>query len=330
MTTYRSALIGCGNIGSLYANDKKIKGIYTHVEAYHACPKTDLVAVCDINNERAQLCAGQWNVANYYDDVDLLLKEQNPDIVSICTSNDTHTSILEKVLHSPKIKGVIIEKPLGLDLDYAKKLVFYAKQKSVPLLVNYNRRYAEGHQEVKKIIDQGSIGQIQKVTGCYTKGILHNGTHWLDLARWLIGEIQWIKGVTHDTNYNTIDLPIDVLIGFENGATGFLQNLDAQQYSLFEMDIFGKKGRIRIVDSGHTIEFFDVVESPYYSGYLTLEKHDQKNGLVSDTLLNVVNDLVFCIDNNKKPICSGEDGLAVLQLACSVIGLKSVMHQASI
>lgn len=315
---YRAALIGCGNIGSLYANDPKIKGICTHAGAYTASSKTELVAVCDVDHDKVSACAKKWMVSHQYTDVKKMLIEQKPDVVSICTSDSTHADILECVLNTPGIKGVIVEKPLALDVNRAAELVRCAHEKKITLAVNYNRRHAKGHQKIKLVIENGDIGAVQKISGYYTKGILHNGTHWLDLARWLIGEIKMAQGF-NVTKSKDQDPPIDVWLQFENGATGFLHNLDANKYSLFEMDILGTLGRIRITDSGHKIEFFKVNLSQYYSGFQTLQLDIQFDDNISDTLLNVVEDLIFSFENKTEPSCSGQDGLTVLQTAVALL-----------
>src|SRR3989338_7731499 len=110
--TYKAALIGCGYIGSLYSNDPKIKGIYTHAGAYIACRKTELVAVCDIDEEKSAACAAQWKIKNHYTDIKRLLSEQRPEIVSICTTDITHADILDLLLNTTGIKGIVVEKPL--------------------------------------------------------------------------------------------------------------------------------------------------------------------------------------------------------------------------
>jgi len=315
---YRAALIGCGNIGSLYANDPKIQGIYTHAGAYIACPKTELVSVCDIDEAKAKACAEQWKIDNYYTDIEKLLHEQQPQIVSICTVNKTHADILSILLKTAGIKGIIVEKPLALDVKQAYQLVQLAKEKEIPVIVNYNRRYAKGHQKIKQQIENGEIGRIQKISGYYTKGILHNGTHWIDLARWLVGEIESVQGFCTEQEIKS-DPPIDAYFKFKNGASAFLQNLDADAYSVFEMDILGTEGRIRITYSGHRIEFFNVDESPYYDGYQILQKQHQFDDSVSNVILYVVEDLISCIENGVVPRSSGDDGLAVLQIADALI-----------
>lgn len=315
--TYRTALIGCGNIGSLYAEDSLIKGIYTHAGAYTACLETTLAAVCDVSAARAKKCAKKWKVPAVYTSLSQLLTEQKPEIVSVCTPDHTHADVLEKVLNTPSVIAILAEKPLTLDENQALHLLHLAKEKGILLAVNYSRRYSEGHIQIKKLIQARKIGTIQSVSGFYTKGIFHNGTHWLDLARWLIGEIVCVQGFD-PLNGSEVDPTLNAWLKFENGAEGFLHNLTADAFSLFEMDIVGTQGRIRITDSGHRIEYYNVSDSLYYSGYKTLQKINEQEEKVNNTLLNAVTNLVFCLKNKDRPLCSGADAIAVLHIASSL------------
>src|SRR3990167_8277400 len=106
---------------------------------------------------------------------------------------------------------------------------------------------------------------------------------------------------------------------FENGTTGFLHNLNADAFSLFEMDIIGTLGRVRLIDSGHRIEYFHVCESNYYSGYKTIQKTHEQNGVLENTILNTVTDLIHCLRKGRQPQCSGTEGFAALYVASAII-----------
>ena len=53
----RAALVGCGRIASGFADGDGTMGIYTHAQAYQACPRTELAAVCDVDAAKAEACA---------------------------------------------------------------------------------------------------------------------------------------------------------------------------------------------------------------------------------------------------------------------------------
>ena len=311
---YRAALIGCGKIGSEFADDPRVDGIYSHAGAYDACSKTILAAVCDTDFNRSQRCGERWGVAACYSDPKQLLLEQQPEIVSICTPDPTHNSLLRLVLEFPSVRGVLAEKPLALAVADAASLVDQARRRGVILAVNYIRRYASSHVQLKAFLASGGIGNIQSVQGSYTKGVFHNGTHWFDLARYLVGEITEVRGIPGRVS-SSEDPTLDVWLKFENGACGYLHGCDPTCFTILEMDLIGTRGRIRIVDSGHRIEFYDVKESPYYSGYLNLSPGKDIGGGFRNVLLIAVEDLVESIEQRRSPRCSGEDGLAALKVA---------------
>ena len=211
-----------------------------------------------------------------------------------------------------------MEKPLALDLAEARKLKLLADGRGIVLAVNYSRRYSAGHERVRKMIRVGELGKIQTVTGYYTKGVLHNGTHWFDLARFLLGEIVAVQGFRSQQR-NSPDPCLDVRLKFDSGVSGALQGCQAEAHSIFEMDIIGSDGRIRITESGHKIERFVVGESSFYSGYDSLQYQDSWDGEPSDTLLVAVRDLVGCVTNGGVPLCSGDDAIAALAIGIAAI-----------
>ena len=312
-TRLRVALIGCGKIGSEFADDPRIKGIYTHAGAWRACEDIDLVAVCDADLERAQRCAERWGVTHWHSDLSKMLEQEHPDLVSVCTPDATHYQIVSAAIESPGMRGILAEKPLALELAQAERLVALATEQGISLAVNYSRRYSQGHQALRQRIRNGELGAIQTVAGFYTKGTLHNGTHWFDLARFLIGEVTEVRGFDRLREEGE-DPTLDVRLNFQNGVSGSLLGLSATAYSLFEMDIVGTLGRVRIVDSGHWFENFHAGDSPYYSGYRTLLPGEREAGRIDDTLFNAARDLVASIQEGRAPLCDGNDARLALAI----------------
>ena len=314
---FRAAVIGCGAAGSRYASDPRVAGVYSHAGAYAACPDTDLVAVCDVDPARLRDSVQQWNVPAQYDDAATLLRNEQPDIVSICTPDATHFALTRLALETTSTRAVLAEKPLSLELTEAETLVHIADQRGVPLAVNYVRRFAASHREVEQRIRAGELGKIQTVSGFYTKGLLHNGTHWFDLARFLVGEVTEVQGfdVLQDGN---IDPTLDAFLRFDNGAAGHLHGCDSSAFSLFEMDIVGTRGRVAILDSGYHIVWYDRRDSPHFTGYHALVESSRVNAPLGDVTLDAVQDLVESARDRRAPRCSGVDGVRALAIAVAV------------
>jgi predicted dehydrogenase len=317
--TLRAAVIGCGRIGSEFADDPRIGGVYTHAGAYASVPGVALVAVCDRDQGKARRCADRWGLPAAFSDVGIMLHDVRPDVVSVCTPDETHSAILEQVIASTHVRAVLAEKPLALDVDEAQRLVESARRRNVTLAVNYSRRYAPGHLRAKQLIDGGTLGELQKVSGFYTKGVRHNGTHWFDLARWLVGEVASVQGFDASQDTDSSDPTIDVRLTFASGTTAFVQGVVGDALSLFEMEIVGGAGRMRFRDSGHRVEVDMLGESPHYGGYRSFLPNDRWDGGLSDVLRTAVEDLVSSLGSGASPRCSGEDGVAALRIAAAAV-----------
>ncbi len=315
MKKYRAAVLGCGRIGSLVAADRAALGIYSHTEAYAACPGTELVAVGDSDAGRLAACAEQWGVPARYRSAEALLAEAAVEIVSICTPDATHFALASAALDAPATRAILLEKPLALALEDARTLVARARERGVVLAVNYSRRYAASHAALRDALVTGALGRVQTVAGFYTKGVIHNGTHWFDLARFLVGEVTRVSAFGGPADAVS-DPTLDVRLEFASGATAWLQGCDAGAFAIFEMDVVGTAGRVRLVDSGHAFESFRVADSPHYAGYRALARSPGITGGLRDVALHAVEDIVACLDQpGRVPRCSGDDALAALRIA---------------
>jgi predicted dehydrogenase len=245
-----------------------------------------------------------------------MMKIEKPEIVSVCTPDATHVEIASLVLNSPGVCAVLLEKPLAPTVCEAEKILTLARQRGVVLAVNYSRRYAEGHVRLQKFVREGGIGEIVTIGGIYTKGTLHNGTHWFDAVRWLAGEITRVRGFDLRREPGN-DPTLDAILEFENGASAHLQAADATVATVFEMDLVGTRGRVRIVHSGLNIEVFHVADSDQFAGHRVMVPGESfPSG--GDWLLHAVSDLVSCLEEDRAPRCSGENALAALRIALAV------------
>jgi predicted dehydrogenase len=313
--TYRAALIGCGKIGSEFADDPRAAdaGVYTHAAAYVTCPATRLVAVCDLDPAKADRCATRWNAKSYHDPARMLAEEQ-PEIVSVCTPDPTHFAVVRAALMIDSARGVLAEKPLALTVNEAEELVTLARSRKVALAVNYSRRYAEGHVRLRDTLHSGQLGTIRLIRGLYAKGTLHNGSHWFDLVRFLAGGVTAVQAIDR-LREGGADPTLDVRLILDNGATAELAAWPASEFTVFEMDVLGSRGRVRVVNSGSMIEFYEVADGVPYAGYRSLVLTRREEGAFKDVLLYAVEDLVDCVKTGAAPRCSGPDGVAAMRIA---------------
>jgi predicted dehydrogenase len=325
--TYRAAIAGCGLIGSEFSDTMTLPGVWSHADAYTRCTETELVAVCDHDAEKAARCAKRWNVAAQHTDFAAMLDDARPEIVSICTPDHAHYQQIKTALAHPAVHVVLAEKPLALDIGQAEELVELAKNRNVVLAVNYSRRYAAGFATLAQQLQSGEFGTIQSISGYYTKGTLHNGGHWFDLAEFLIGPVQGVRA------YNRLheagnDPTLDVALDFTNGVNGYLHGLDARAFALFEMDVVCSEGRVRIVDSGFSMEIYRLEASPFGAGYRRLALTETRESGLPEAMLNAVQDSANCLTRGTPPACTGVHALQALKIGHAA--LKSAQSGVSL
>lgn len=313
----RAVLIGCGRIGVGHPGDHPALRITAHAQAYRASAATELVGVCDADGERARRAGIAFGVPAF-DDPAALLAACRPDLVSLCTPDETHHRLLADILSTPGVRGVLAEKPLALTVDAARALVDMADRRGIVLAVNYSRRYAPQHARLAQRIAAGELGRLLAVRGTYTKGIRHNGTHWFDWLRLLAGAPLGAPGPVYALAGSSAfgeDPSPHVTLPFASGVVAQLTAVDHLAYSLFELEILGSAGRLCLTRSGNAAIWQQVVDSPLYAGYRTLDEPAPTDTTLSDTLLHAVNDLADAVLEARPPACTGHDALIALSLA---------------
>lgn len=215
------AIIGCGNISGRHAENIARVG--------------RLSAVCDIVPERADSMAAKYNAKAYYSIDELLLRENEVEIISVCTPNGLHAEHIIKSLQAGK--DVLTEKPLCLTKAAAWQIIETEKLCRRKLYVVKSARYNPILKELKKIVTHNGLGKLYSFhLNCiwnrpdkyYTDwkgkvfpdgGTLYNQfSHYIDIMLWLFGEMKEAKGFMKNAAHQSS-------IEFEDtGAAAFLMN----------------------------------------------------------------------------------------------------------
>jgi predicted dehydrogenase len=190
----RVAIVGTGGI----ANGK-------HMPALSKQPQVEMVAFCDIIEERAQKAAKEYGVegAKVYTDYRQLLEDKSIDVVHVCTPNDSHAEISIAAMEAGK--HVMCEKPMAKTAEGARRMVETAKRTGKKLTIGYNNRYRPDSLHLKAICESGQLGEIYfakalaiRRRAVPTWGVFLDeekqgggplidiGTHALDLTLWMM------------------------------------------------------------------------------------------------------------------------------------------------
>lgn len=247
MSKLRIGIIGTGNIG------------VCHMNSYKAFPdRCEVVAVCDIYEEKAKAFAEKYGVKNVYTDAAEMMKNEQLDAVSVCTWNSAHKDATITALNGGA--NVICEKPMAMNTAEALEMYECAKNKGKLLMLGFVRRHGADAKNIRDFINGGVTGDIYyakatylRRSGCpggwfgdkdYSGGgpLIDLGVHVIDLVRYLGGNPKPVSafGVTYKNlgmnranggnggwlvNSSKIKHPYTVedfasgMIKFENGLT---------------------------------------------------------------------------------------------------------------
>jgi predicted dehydrogenase len=326
MKVYKTGIIGCGNIASKFDETPGKKPIYTHAGAYLVNPRTKLMSVADTDKNNLSEFAEKWKVNNIYNDYETMLEEEDIDIVSVCTPKEFHYDAVKcAVRHGVKI--ILCEKPFTISASEADYLVKYCRNKGVVLAVNYTRRYASGHQDVKEIVRKGELGKIQAINCIYTKGLFNSGSHIINLLLFFFGKINNVSLISRLKKCPMMkkDYDGDIALRFRSGFTAIIISANARYYSLMEIDIIGTLGRIRITESGFDITHYQIRNSSIFKGYTELEpKGISITSGMEDSMINAVDNIIKAYEDNEPLLCSGLDGLETLKILENTIKLATL------
>jgi len=316
---YNAAIIGCGRIASEFDDDplmRKNYGIATHAGAYTDNPDIDLVAAADISEVKLYKFGRRWNVSKLYGDYEEMLDKERIDILSICTPNSTHLEIYEKAVDAG-VKAIFCEKPISDSLESADRMVDISRKNDIIFLVNHRRRWDGLYQNVKKYIDGGGIGEIQQVSCYYNAGIANTGCHMFDVLRMLFGEAQTVNA-WHKDDPDKSDPNMDGYIIYGNNISVAVQSLDIKNYVIFEFDIYGSKGRLRIENNGFKLGCWSAEESKRYLGLNELVPREPPIALSEPAMFkNAMQNIVECLTSQARPACTGMDGVKALEIICA-------------
>ena len=318
--TYKAAIIGCGRIGCSFDDDPKRKYVATHAGAYTNVKDTNLVALVDKEEKNLKKYKKKFNVPRVYTNYVEMLKHEKPDIISICTWNDTHYEIVKKAVEY-NVKAIFCEKPIASKLEDAKEMVKICNKNKVILMIDHQRRFCKFNQAVKKMIDEYKLGEIQQASFYYTAGIANSGSHMFDLLRYFFGDAEWVCATeSKNPSPNQNDPNFDGMLKFKNNLFCTIQACDVKKFLIFDIDIIGSIGRFKLTHSGFEYEYEIVKNSHQFLGYRELyptQKNPINKNIIREPMLNGVKHLTDCLKRDIKPISSGEDGLKSLELICA-------------
>ncbi|HHG85029.1 MAG TPA: Gfo/Idh/MocA family oxidoreductase [Bacteroidetes bacterium] len=256
MKKVQFAIIGFGYIGR------------RHAEIIKGHPDCELVAVCDILDDKADLAP---EGIPFFPSPEKMLEDgPEADVVCICTPNGLHAE--HALLALGHRRHVVIEKPMGMTKKACEDVLFKSLQMSRQIFCVMQNRYSPTSVWLKELINEKRLGKIEMVqVNCYWnrddryygksvwKGTLDMDggplftqfSHFMDIMYWLFGDISDITAKFENFNHKeNTEFEDSGLFSFRfiNGGMGNFNYSTAVWDKNFEssITIVGEKGSVKV------------------------------------------------------------------------------------
>jgi len=330
MSKLKVGVIGCGSIAK-----------YRHLPEYAANEHVEVVAVCDIIEERVNEFAKEYN-AKAYTDYKELLADDSIDVISVCLPNYLHAPA--SIAASNAGKHVLVEKPMATSREEAEAMIEAAKENGKKLMIGHNQRFVSSHEKAKEIIASGEIGKIYSFRTAFGHpgpegwsvdgrdswffnkeeafiGAMGDlGVHKTDLMRFILGE-EFVEVASFVETNAKEDTDIDdnavCILKTESGIIG---TLAASWAYTADQDnstvIYGEKAIIRLEDDPDyslIVQYTNGEVVKYELG--AIQTNDEGGQHTS----HVIDSFVESIVNDTDVAVPGEEGMKSLQVVLSAL-----------
>jgi len=306
------AVIGLGGIGN------------THARYYNENSDAELVAVCDIQQDRADKAASDHSTKAYYS-VEELLANAEFDAVSVCSAGvenggDHYTPTMQ-VLEAGK--HTLTEKPISNNIEHAREMVAKAKEKGVKFGINLNHRFTPAAERLKKIQTDGELGDVLFINMALWINNPNESSPWfhiralhphsIDVMRFFGGDIARVQCFMHKGPGREIWSNLSLNVQFTSGAVGHLTgSYDASMnHPIERCEVGGSKGRGIIENVFERLEWLPrdskekmVIENGIFGGM----------GSFNDTFKNRIFKFVEQVSADEDLMASGDEGLAAQEV----------------
>ena len=282
-----------------------------HARIFKELEETELLAVCDINADRAKNVAEQFGV-KAYTSVGKMLQRKDIEAVSICTWSTNLAKGASIALKAGK--HVLVEKPMATNVKQAEKLLETAEQRGLHLTVGFLMRFIPGIQHIRDAIENKMIGNLvcasaKRVSEWPERigdvGVVKDtAIHDIDITRYLFGEEPIaVYAKTGKMKNKKFEDYAQIMLTFESGKSAFIESNWLTPYKTRTLVVTGSKAIMKLdyITQELTIEDAKETMQPRYPWQepLKLELRHFAN----------------CAMKKEKPLITGVDGLKALQIA---------------
>lgn len=317
--TFSVLIVGCGMIAGGYDEQNgNADEVLSHAGAYRRHTAFRIIACVEPDHARRAAFMAYWKIERGFATLDDALAASLAfDVVSLCTPTASHVALLEQLLAGPQ-RLVFCEKPLTEDVARAESLMQRYAAAGKMIAVDYMRRWDSKLVELAERLNAGDFGALQFAVAHYTKGVMHNGGHLIDLLHMLLGPLVVGRALRAQESPDSLDPAVDAVLQSESGAPVYLVAADWRSFELFEIQIVTEGARIIIGNSGFTLAIQPRVEDARYPGYFGLADASPVPTGLSHALLAAVDNIAEVLSGRGRLASDAASALAAQRICADL------------
>lgn len=323
MKKWKAALIGFGKIAAGLADDPVHARAYpyaTHAQVLRDHPAFDWIAAVDPAAAARDAAQAVWGVSEIAASALALPSAQVIEVAIVATPPGGRLEILDAL---PNLKAVLVEKPLADSIENATAFLAYCQARRIAVAVCLPRRYDSSLRHLAEGGLSAMVGRPMSAFATYGNGLANNGTHLIDMIRFLLGEVASVQAVAGAESFvegpidGDINLPFSCVLS--SGLSVMISPLHFSAYREVGLDIWGEAGRLQLLHESLTLISTPRGQSRILSDAAEIH-HDapvMKTSTVGRALYAVYDNLAETL-LGASPRCSGNDALATMRIVEAV------------
>ncbi len=314
---FSCVLIGLGDIGLNYDLHKdQNKYIQTHARAFSVNSGFNLLAGVDINNNACNVFTKKYSTESFNKIEDALLKIK-PDLVIIAVPTINQLESIKKIVNCYSPKVILCEKPMGGDYKQGSKILNICNKNEIRLFVNYVRRSLPASKEIKKRIHENLINTPMKSVIWYSKGLSHNGSHFINLMEYWFGKCLEIKIIDNGRQFETFGFEPYVILKFKNCELTLIPAWE-EFYSHYTIEIVSASGRLYWGQKN--LKWTKVNTSKGLKNHNFLSEISEEIATGSEKYqMHAANELYLAMLGQSNSLSNGDDALETLRIIDSIL-----------
>ncbi len=141
------------------------------------------LAIASQSREKAQAVADRHGLAKVYDHYEQLLDDSQIEVIDVAVPPDIQVEVVRAAVRRKHLRGILAQKPLGMDYAQAVEIVRMCDDAGIVLGVNQNMRYDQSVRACKSLLDRGDLGE--PVFASIDMRAIPHWMHWQQRLGWV-------------------------------------------------------------------------------------------------------------------------------------------------